>query len=39
MARRTFAVLFTLLGIAVFVSIVGFALLYVLEGPRARDER
>jgi len=27
MARRTFAVLFTLLGIAVFVSIVGFALL------------
>jgi protease-4 len=32
MARRTFAVLFTLLGIAVFISMVGFALLYVLVG-------
>ena len=32
MARRGFAVLFTLLGIAVFVSIVGFTLLYVVFG-------
>ena len=32
MARRTFAVLFTLLGIAVFISMVGSALLYVLVG-------
>src|SRR5438876_1233002 len=32
MARRGFTVLFTLLGIAVFISIVGFALLYVLFG-------
>src|SRR5436309_2530670 len=32
MARRGFTVLFTLLGVAVFISIVGFALLYVLFG-------
>src|SRR5437867_5304094 len=32
MARRGFTVLFTLLGVAVFVSIVGFALLYVVFG-------
>jgi protease IV len=32
MARRGLTVLFTLLGIAVFVSITGFALLYVLFG-------
>ncbi len=32
MARRGFTVLFTLLGIAVFVSIVGFVTLYVLFG-------
>jgi protease IV len=32
MARRGFTVLFTVLGIAVFVSIAGFALLYVLFG-------
>jgi protease IV len=32
MARRGFTVLFTLLGIAVFVSIAGFALVYVLFG-------
>src|SRR5205809_7188293 len=32
MARRGFTVLFTLLGIAVFISIVGFALLYVVFG-------
>jgi len=32
MARRGFTVLFTILGIAVFVSIVGFALLYMLFG-------
>jgi protease IV len=32
MARRGFAILFTLLGVAVFVSIVGFALLYVAFG-------
>ena len=32
MARRPFAVLFTLLGFAFFVSVVGFALLYVLVG-------
>src|SRR5436190_681683 len=32
MARRGFAVLFTILGVAVFVSIAGFALLYVLFG-------
>ena len=30
MARRGFTVLFTVLGIAVFISIAGFALLYVL---------
>src|SRR5262245_39488116 len=30
MARRGFAVLFTILGVAVFVSIVGFAFLYLL---------
>jgi len=32
MARRGFGVLFTLLGIAVFISIVGFALLYLAFG-------
>jgi protease-4 len=32
MARRTVAVLFTLLGVAFFISLVGFALLYVLVG-------
>ena len=32
MARRGFAILFTLLGVALFVSIVGFALLYLLFG-------
>ena len=32
MARRGFTVLFTVLGIAVFISIAGFALLYVLFG-------
>jgi protease-4 len=32
MARRGFAILFTLLGMAFFVSIVGFALLYLLFG-------
>ncbi|HWW88519.1 MAG TPA: hypothetical protein VNZ26_33225, partial [Vicinamibacterales bacterium] len=32
MARRGFAILFTLLGIAVFISIVGFALLYFVLG-------
>ena len=32
MARRGFAIVFTLLGIAVFVSIVGFALLYLAFG-------
>ena len=32
MARRGFAILFTLLGVALFVSIVGFALLYLLVG-------
>src|SRR6476469_6609449 len=32
MARRGFALLFTLLGIAFFISIVGFAALYVLFG-------
>jgi protease IV len=32
MARRGFTVLFTILGIAVFISIAGFALLYVLFG-------
>ena len=32
MARRGFAVLFTLLGVAVFISKVGFALLYVFFG-------
>ena len=32
MARRPFAVLFTLLGFAFFVSVLGFALLYVLVG-------
>ena len=32
MARRGFAVLFTLLGAAVFVSLVGFTLMYVLVG-------
>ena len=32
MARRGFTVLFTVLGVAVFVSIAGFALLYVLFG-------
>jgi protease IV len=32
MARRGFAVLFTLLGFAVFISIVGFVALYVLFG-------
>jgi protease IV len=30
MARRGFAVLFTILGVAVFVSVVGFAMLYLL---------
>jgi protease-4 len=32
MARRGFALLFTLLGVAFFISIVGFVLLYVLFG-------
>jgi protease-4 len=32
MARRGFTVLFTILGIAVFISMAGFALLYVLFG-------
>ena len=32
MARRGFAVIFTLLGAALFVSIVGFTLIYVLFG-------
>src|ERR1043165_8846598 len=32
MARRGFTVLFTLLGIAVFISIAGFVALYVLFG-------
>ena len=32
MARRGFAVLFTLLGAAVFISIIGFALLYFAFG-------
>src|SRR4029453_9670056 len=32
MARRGFAILFTLLGIAFFISIVGFALLYMAFG-------
>src|SRR5437667_940452 len=32
MARRGFAILFTLLGIAVFISIVGFGLLYLAFG-------
>ena len=32
MARRGFGVIFTLLGIAVFVSIAGFMLLYALVG-------
>jgi len=32
MARRGFAVIFTLLGVALFVSIVGFGLLYLLVG-------
>jgi protease IV len=32
MARRGFTVLFTVLGVAVFISIAGFALLYVLFG-------
>src|SRR3977135_1161759 len=32
MAKRRFAILFTLLGIAVFVSMAGFALLYVAFG-------
>jgi protease IV len=32
MARRGFAILFTLLGVAVFLSIVGFALLYLAFG-------
>jgi protease-4 len=32
MARRGFALIFTLLGVALFVSIVGFGLLYVLVG-------
>src|SRR5256885_16212064 len=32
MARRGFAILFTLLGAAVFISLVGFALLYVFFG-------
>jgi protease-4 len=32
MARRGFAVLFTVLGVAVFLSIAGFALLYLLFG-------
>src|SRR5581483_375348 len=32
MARRGFTVLFTLLGIAVFISIAGFAALYLLFG-------
>jgi protease-4 len=32
MARRGFAILFTLLGIAVFISIVGFGLLYIAFG-------
>src|SRR5947199_3813349 len=32
MARRGFAILFTLLGVAVFISLVGFALLYAFFG-------
>ncbi len=32
MARRGFAILFTLLGVAFFISIVGFALLYLVFG-------
>src|ERR1700759_5566509 len=32
MARRGFAILFTLLGVAVFISLVGFALLYTFFG-------
>ena len=32
MARRRFTILFTLLGVAFFVSVVGFGLLYVLVG-------
>lgn len=32
MARRGFAILFTLLGVAVFISIVGFATLYIMFG-------
>src|SRR5436309_9563625 len=32
MARRGFAILFTLLGIAFFISIVGFAILYFMFG-------
>src|ERR1019366_2696218 len=32
MARRGFAIIFTLLGAAVFISIIGFVLLYVLVG-------
>jgi protease-4 len=32
MAKRRFAILFTLLGIAVFISMTGFALLYVAFG-------
>jgi protease-4 len=32
MARRGFAILFTLLGLALFVSVAGFALMYVLFG-------
>src|SRR5450759_3679764 len=32
MSRRGFAILFTLLGVAFFISIVGFALLYLVFG-------
>src|SRR5437870_2784646 len=32
MARRGFAVLFTVLGVAVFISVAGFVLLYLLSG-------
>ena len=32
MARRGFAIIFTLLGVALVVSIVGFALMYLLFG-------
>ena len=32
MARRGFAILFTLLGVAVFISLVGFTLMYIAFG-------